>query len=106
MAPEQLAGEPVTAASDQFGLAVTLIELVTGHRPFAGETPWTILDAIRGGTPDLSGVPVELVSSVGRALSVAPAGRFASMLELRAALPATPTDAPALAAWVLTRITM
>ena len=33
MAPEQLAGEPVTAAADQFGLGVLLVELVDGSAP-------------------------------------------------------------------------
>ena len=51
MSPEQLAGEPLTAASDQFGLGVTLVELVTGRRPFAGDTPWATMAAVRAGPP-------------------------------------------------------
>jgi serine/threonine-protein kinase len=86
MAPEQLAGEPVAQASDQFGLAVTLVELVAGHRPFAGDTTWATMDAIRTGTPDLAGVPDDVAGVARRALAVDPAARFPSIDELRAAL--------------------
>jgi serine/threonine-protein kinase len=86
MAPEQLAGEPVTAAADQFGLGVTLVELVTGTRPFAGETPWALLDAIRGGTPALDGLPDDLHAIASRVLAPAAADRFASIDHMRAAI--------------------
>jgi len=36
MSPEQLRGEPASAASDQFALGVTLYQLACGHVPFAG----------------------------------------------------------------------
>jgi len=88
MAPEQLAGEPVAQASDQFGLAVTLAELVTGRRPFAGDTPWATMDAIRTGAADLDGLADDVAALVRRALAVDPAARFASIDELRVALAA------------------
>jgi len=104
MAPEQLAGEPVTAASDQFGLGVLLVELATGRRPFAGETPWALLDAIRG-EPDLDGLTDDLRAIARRALAPIAGDRFASVEELRRALtvarrtrePAGPIE---LAAWI------
>src|SRR5439155_23363316 len=68
MAPEQLAGESVSPASDQFGLAVTLVELLLGHRPFAGETPWALLDAIRGGPPALVHLAPDIEVIARRAL--------------------------------------
>ncbi len=87
MAPEQLAGEPVTAAADQFGLGVMLVELVTGARPFAAETtPWAILDAIRGGPPALAGLADDLRAIAMRALAIDPRDRFPSIAELQAAL--------------------
>ncbi len=36
--PEQAKGEPVDGKSDVYSLALTLIEAVTGHVPFAGDT--------------------------------------------------------------------
>jgi serine/threonine protein kinase len=86
MAPEQLAGEPVTPAADQFGLGVMLVELVTGRRPFAGETPWALLDAIRGGT-ELA-MADDLCAIATRALAIDPADRFASVDEMRLAIAA------------------
>jgi serine/threonine-protein kinase len=39
ISPEQARGEPATAASDRYALAVVAFELLTGHRPFAAEHP-------------------------------------------------------------------
>jgi serine/threonine-protein kinase len=106
MAPEQLAGEPVTAAADQFGLGATLVELVTGARPFPGETPWTLLDQIRAGTTLELADDLRAIAS--RALAFAAQDRFASIEEMRHAIAeAQRTRPPAgvveLAAWVTSR---
>lgn len=109
MAPEQLAGEPVTPAADQFGLGVMLVELVTGTRPFVGETPWALLDAIRVGAA--FAIADDLREIAMRAMAIAPRDRYANVDELRLAIavaqrarePAGPLD---LASWVLTRVTM
>lgn len=89
MAPEQLAGEPVTAAVDQFGLAVTLVELVTGHRPFAGQDrgaqPWELLEELRT-PPLLADLPEDLRAIAQRALAFDEAERFGSIDELRMAI--------------------
>ena len=108
MAPEQLAGDPATPAADQFGLGVTLVELVTGGRPFAGEAPWALLEAIRSTPPDLAALPADLRAIAARALAVDPAARFGSVAELRAAIAAAraarePAGAHELAAWVTAR---
>jgi len=108
MAPEQLAGEPVTGAADQFGLGVTLVELLTGARPFAGEMPWTLREAIRGG-PALAELPSEIAAIAARTLAFDAADRYGSIDELRAAIahvqrqlpPATASD---LGAWVRARL--
>ncbi len=108
MAPEQLAGEPVTAAADQFGLGVTLVEIVTGARPFAGENPWQLRDAILAG-PDLAGLAPDIAAIAARALAFDPSRRFASVDDLRGALAEAqrsrpPATAVELAAWVKARI--
>ena len=104
MAPEQLAGEPVTAAADQFGLGVTLFELLTGQRPFVGETPWALLDAIRLPLACAVLAP-DLRAIVSRTLAFDAAQRFTSTRELQAAIASArrsrpPSDADQLGAWV------
>jgi eukaryotic-like serine/threonine-protein kinase len=39
MSPEQIEGRPATAASDIYALGLVIYEMVTGARPFQGETP-------------------------------------------------------------------
>jgi serine/threonine protein kinase/tetratricopeptide (TPR) repeat protein len=39
MAPEQIEGYPATRASDIYALGLVIYEMVTGTRPFKGETP-------------------------------------------------------------------
>lgn len=109
MSAEQLAGEPVTAATDQFGLAVTLVELVTGRRPFAGQDrgaqPWELLAELRT-PPLLEGLAEDLRAIAQRALAFDAGDRFASIYELRIAIaaaqrtrePAGPTE---LARWLV-----
>jgi serine/threonine-protein kinase len=85
MAPEQLAGEPITSAADQFGLGVTLVELAAGARPFAGESPWVLLDAIRGG-PRLDGLDPDLAAIAGRMLAFEARDRYGSVADARRAI--------------------
>lgn len=106
MAPEQLAGDPVTAAADQFGLGATLVELVTGARPFLGESPWALLDQIEAGPTFRLADDLHAIAT--RALAFATADRFASIEEMRRAIAgAQRARAPAgvveLAAWVTGR---
>jgi len=108
MAPEQLAGEPVTGAADQFGLGVTLVELVTGERPFAGETPWALRDAIRDGAA-LASLAPDLAAIAARALAFDARDRYASVDELRRELAIArrrrpPACALALGDWVRARL--
>jgi serine/threonine-protein kinase len=108
MAPEQLAGEPVTAAADQFGLGVTLVELVTGARPFTGENPWSLLEAIRAGAP-LGELAPDLAAIASRALAFTAADRYPSVAELRRAVAAVQASRPRVTAvelgdWVAARL--
>jgi serine/threonine-protein kinase len=108
MSPEQLAGEPVTPASDQFALAVTLAELITGDRPFVGDTPWAVMEAIRAGMAELGGLAPDVAAVVARALALDPAARFSSVDALRSAVDDVrrtrePAGTAELAAWVVGR---
>lgn len=85
MAPEQLAGERVTAASDQFALAITLAELLAGRRPFRDAPPWELVEVLRAG-PDLDGLAADLQPILRTALALDPAARFASVEAMRLAI--------------------
>jgi len=108
MAPEQLAGEPITGAADQFGLGVTLVELVTGARPFIGETPWALLDAIRGGAPT-AGLAPDLAVIAARTLAFDARDRYSSIDDARRAIAEaqrrrTPATAIDLGGWIRARL--
>jgi eukaryotic-like serine/threonine-protein kinase len=56
MAPEQLAGEPVTPRVDLYGLGAVLHEMLTGRPPYEPTSPVGLLDAQASGPPALPGV--------------------------------------------------
>src|SRR6185312_6077060 len=66
MSPEQVMGHVVDARSDLFSFGVVLYEMVTGARPFGGDTVATIIYKIINETP-IS--PSELKTSVHPGLS-------------------------------------
>lgn len=87
MSPEQVAGRPLTAASDQFALATLAVELLTGARPFDAATPLETMERIReAATPSLEAVPDALRGVLLRALAREPEARFPSSRALREAL--------------------
>jgi eukaryotic-like serine/threonine-protein kinase len=95
VAPEVLAGAPVTSASDVYSLAMLLYEVVTGHLP---TTPFVPASQA---APE---VPPVVDAILAKAFAGTPEHRFATPMELREALAAalaggTPNlDAPAAAA--------
>jgi len=76
MAPELLAGQPASAASDQYAFGVTLYEALHGVRPPAAGASSS--EARRAG----SAVPSWLDELAARALETDPSRRFTSMDEL------------------------
>ncbi|HEX5042204.1 MAG TPA: serine/threonine-protein kinase [Candidatus Polarisedimenticolaceae bacterium] len=81
MAPEQVRGAAVDGRADLFSLAVVLFELVTGQKPFPGDSVSTVLYRIVHEEPQLppptpAGVPPGLHAFLQRALAKDPADRF------------------------------
>ena len=63
MSPEQVEGRSLGPRSDQFGFGVMLVELLTGRRPFDGDTPERTLERIRAcATPALPDVDEDLAA--------------------------------------------
>ncbi len=81
MAPEQVRGGAVDGRADLFSLGVVLFELVTGQKPFPGDSVSTVLYRIVHEEPQLppptpAGVPQGLHAFLQRALAKDPADRF------------------------------
>src|SRR5271154_2892126 len=75
MAPEQLAGERVTAAADMWSWAVTMAYAGTGELPFRGESLTATAFAILHAEPNVGRLPEPLGSLVHRCLNKDPAAR-------------------------------
>ncbi|MEV0148572.1 MULTISPECIES: WD40 repeat domain-containing serine/threonine-protein kinase [unclassified Nonomuraea] len=75
MAPEQIAGDPATPASDLFAWAATMAYAATGRSLFAGESIPAVMHRILTEEPDLSGVDEPLRSLLAACLDKRPAAR-------------------------------
>jgi serine/threonine-protein kinase len=87
MSPEQVRDEPLTPRSDQFALASTLYEALTGVPAFAGTSPVDALARVEQALlPPLDGLAPPLADLLRRAWARTPAERWGSALELAHAL--------------------
>lgn len=85
MSPEQFLRTPLTPASDQFSLCVTLFEALYGQSPFEGKTLTARAASVLSGEvrePDQSAVPKELLAVLRRGLRHDPETRWAAVGEL------------------------
>ncbi|HUK53839.1 MAG TPA: serine/threonine-protein kinase [Candidatus Binatia bacterium] len=91
MSPEQLAGKKVDGRSDIFSLGVCLYELLTGEKPFTGDSVATLVTSIVN-SPHRplqqvdANLPAELGKVVDRALQKDPGQRYQRASEMAAEL--------------------
>jgi tetratricopeptide (TPR) repeat protein/predicted Ser/Thr protein kinase len=90
MAPEQVGSQPVDARADLFSFGVVLCEMATGARPFRGETPAQLVDAIVHRPPELAplgpGLPAAVEGVIRRCLEKPLDARYQSAAAVRADL--------------------
>jgi eukaryotic-like serine/threonine-protein kinase len=100
MAPEQLEGNEITAATDTYALGIVMFEMLTGAVPFTGST--VISSALRR-LKDPAPSPKSLVQDIDplweavvlRCLEREPARRFANTIDVAKALRGDAVSTPA-----------
>jgi dienelactone hydrolase len=101
MAPEQATGGAITPATDVWALGATAFEVLTGIRPFGGDTVAALVHDIVNKPPGKalevrSDVSASLKTVIFKALAKNPAERFPNAAAFLAALPGeAPVAAPA-----------
>ena len=98
MAPEQVTGGPVDGRTDQFSLSVTLYHLLTGERPFVGESLTAISYQVVNVTPPPPSrlnpaLPPEVDRILARGLAKSAGARYPACRDLAGEF------AAALASW-------
>jgi serine/threonine protein kinase len=94
LAPEQLAGEATSAATDVFALGVLAYELVTGERTFAGDSAAEIAAAVFRGPPTPPALPRPIIRVLERCFARSPFERFPDARAFADALDAALRVAP------------
>ena len=93
MSPEQCTGRPVDARSDLFSIGIVLYQLLTGEKPFQGNSAHALIHHILHTTPERPtalnpALPASVDRLMERALAKNPADRFQSAEEFLQALEA------------------
>lgn len=93
MSPEQVSGRNIDGRSDIFSLGVLLYEMLTGQKPFAGDTVVTITyNIMNSEPPPPPGVQPHLVAIIRKAMAKDPNMRFQSVEEMADALKQEPAN--------------
>ena len=97
MAPEQLTGGTVSAATDIYALGIVLYEALTGHTPFGGQTPMEaalkrLQQAASPPSLYLPSLDARWDAAILRCLEKEPSARFRSVRDLVRSLDTTAHD--------------
>ncbi|MBI2726128.1 MAG: serine/threonine protein kinase [Polaromonas sp.] len=98
MSPEQLQGRPIDARADLYAAGVVLYQLLTGKRPFDGDTDFAVIQQIVNHTPPAATyyndrLPPAIDAVVARALAKSRDQRYPTAQEFSNALAAACRDA-------------
>ncbi|MCZ8255294.1 MAG: protein kinase, partial [Polaromonas sp.] len=98
MSPEQVQGRPIDARADLFAAGIVLYQLLTGKRPFDGDTDFATIQQIVGHAPPMPSafnakLPPALDAVVAKALAKSRDLRYASAQEFLTALQAAAREA-------------
>jgi tetratricopeptide (TPR) repeat protein len=88
LAPETLASQPATRATDLYGAGVIFYEMLTGRVPFRAASANNLFEQIRTAEPDWTRLPVPdaIVQVLTRLLAKRPEDRYSTAGEALAAL--------------------
>ena len=91
MSPEQIKGNDPDGRSDLYSLGITMYEMVTGRRPFGGDSDFQIMSAHLQQAPMapievIPGIPAGLSDIILMAIEKDPAARFQTAEAFRGAL--------------------
>ena len=91
MSPEQLEGKPIDARTDLFAAGVVLYQLVTGQRPFDGDTDFAVIQKIVSHKPAAptffnAKLPPAIDAVVAKSLAKSRDARYATAQEFADAL--------------------
>ncbi len=97
MSPEQAEGKPVDSRTDIFSFGVVIYEMLTGRRPFEGDTSARLMSSIlKDEPPSVTSlkpeIPREVARVINRCLGKDVRQRYQSMLDVLHALEETKTE--------------
>jgi hypothetical protein len=117
MSPEQAKGKAVDKRADIWAFGVVLFEMLTGHRPFAGEEVSDVLASVLAREPQLATIPDTVPPIVRQVLKAClqkdPKKRIHDMADVRLAMNGTfetvrdaeaPIQSPQRSKWVIPAI--